>query len=138
MAGEPLQEHPPVHLAEQAQKHRGGLPHALDLLKLVGPGREHLIEGAEPVQQPMGQGVHVHPRQGVGQQQLQHLVVRHALDALLPIALPEPGPVSRVLVHVNLSKSFRSLCTYATGNPSSLRVGSQVMPSSSPTRGHRA
>ena len=105
MAREPLQEHPPVHLTEEAQKHGGGFADALHLLKLVGPGGEDPFQGPEPAQEPMGQGVHVHPGQGVGEQQLQHLVVRHALNAVLYEVFPKAAPVAGVLVHLPLVSS---------------------------------
>ena len=83
----------------------------------------------------MGQRVHVHPGQGVSEKQFQDLMVRHALDAVLLKCLPEAAPVSRMLVHAKFSKSFCSFTTYSTGNPSSLRVASPVMPSMSPDGG---
>ena len=121
---------------EEAQKHGGGFADTLHLPKLVGPGGEDPFQGAEPAEEPMGQGVHVHPGQGVGEQQLQHLVVGHALDAVLYEVFPKAAPVSGVFVHVKFSKSFRSFRTYARGNPSSLRVISSVMPSTSPAAAH--
>ena len=55
------------------------LPHATDLAQLLGRGVQHPGQGAEAVDELMGQGVGVAARVGVEQQQLQQLVVREGV-----------------------------------------------------------
>ena len=86
----------------------------------------------------MGQGVHVPPGQGVGEQQFQNLMVRHALDPRLDEGVPEPPPMPLMLVHIRSSRLFRSRFTCSKGKPSSLRESPQVMPSINPVWGQGA
>ena len=73
-------------------------PYALQLLR---SGLEHAFQIPEGFQQVFGRVLHVFPGRPESQQQLQHLMVAEALEALiLPEALPQPRPVPRVPVDI--------------------------------------
>ena len=61
------------------EQHRPMLPHALDLAQLLRRGVQHPGQGAETVDQFVGQGIGVAAGIGVEEQQLQQLVVREGV-----------------------------------------------------------
>ena len=73
-AAAPLQI-PPAQSGNQAQQHGGVLPHPRRLGQLLGGGVQHPGQGAEAVNQRVGQTVHISLGDCIKQQQLQTAVV---------------------------------------------------------------
>lgn len=72
------------------------LPHAGHLPQLVLGGVQHPRQGAKAIDEVMGQAVHIPLGDGVKQQQLQHPVVRPALQTPGAKLVLDPLPVSAV------------------------------------------
>jgi hypothetical protein len=51
-------------------------PYSRCFFKTLKRGVQHCLEGAEPLKKRLGQGLGVFPGDGIGQQQLQKLIVR--------------------------------------------------------------
>lgn len=89
-----------LRLPDQGQKKRPSLPHTLNLPEFCGRGIEDAGQGAEHLQQPLGQRFHINARNGIGEQQLQHLIIMKALAAAPGKALPQPPAMTLyALVH---------------------------------------
>ena len=83
------------------------LADARHLHQLLARGEEHPLKRAEAVEQRMGQLVRVAPRDGVVEQQLQHLVLREAVQSVAGEALLHALAVPVVQTHAD--PSFRSV-----------------------------
>ena len=78
---------------------RGALAHAFHGQELVHPRLQHPVQGAEGIQQLMGQGIHVAIGDAVKQHQFQHLVIRKAIQPFPAEAFPHAPPVSIMHAH---------------------------------------
>ena len=86
----------PGKLCNQHQQHSAAFPHALYIPQCVIVRIQHIRQGAEPLQQPVGNLVGIDPGQGVEQCQLQHFMLLEALQSLLQEFCPHPVPVAGV------------------------------------------
>ena len=93
----PAHLQPPGGMAEKAEQQRRVLAHAFDLPQLFHGRFQHGMQGSEPVQQTMRQGIYVALGNGVKQHQLQHLVVCEALQPSGEEPFPHPLPVPGML-----------------------------------------
>lgn len=59
---------------DQRNQGSGIVPDAIDGLQFVGCGLQYSVERAEPLEQRMGDGIGIPPRDGKGEQELQHFV----------------------------------------------------------------
>ena len=84
-------------IINKAEQQRRVLAHAFDLHQLFHGRFQHGMQGSEPVQQTMRQGIYVALGNGVKQHQLQHLVVCEALQPSGEEPLPHPLPVPGML-----------------------------------------
>ena len=83
---------------DELEEDSGVLSHAWDLGEGLGQGVQHAGQGAEPVQQSVGQRIHISLRDGVAEQQLQELVVMEAVSVGEELGL-EPLAVAVVESH---------------------------------------
>ena len=66
----------------------------LDLGKPSGGGRNHVGEGSEPLQQRLGDRLHIAARNGTKQNQFQHLVIGERVCAHVAKAGAQALPVA--------------------------------------------
>ena len=98
------------HLADRGHKRQQqscALADARHLHQLLARGEERPLKRAEAVEQRVGQLVRVAPRDGVVEQQLQHLVLREAVQSVAGEALLHALAVPVVQTHAD--PSFRSV-----------------------------
>ena len=90
---------PAVELGHQGNERRGVGAHSRRLRQLLPGGGQHPRQGAEAVDQLVSQGIGVPAGDSVIQQQLQRLVLRHAVQSVVQKLLPLPLAVSVMHAH---------------------------------------
>ena len=85
---------------QRGEQRRRVFADAGHLHQLLRPRVQHAGQGAEMLDQLVGQGIDVPPRDGVHQEELQHLVRLEAAHIGFPHPLAHPFPVAVVLCHV--------------------------------------
>ena len=92
------------HAHQRREQHRGAFAHAGHLLQLRRTRVQHARKRAEPIDQRVRQGIDVLPGNGVGQQQLQHLMrlktfqLRGACPLAQPLSMPFMTAADALLV----------------------------------------